>query len=267
MDVSQFQEKLSGICALAAENDKTLTTAQVREYFDGMDLDKSQLLKVLQYLKVQGIGIEGIDAPEGGVVSAQNKDDTPEAEAVPLTPEEEAYLREYKSGMSDGNTKGGRTVDELFRDLSRGEQSAREVLARLYLPVAADLAVQMNCRELHLADLIQEANVSLLTALGRKLPAGQSAGSNQDEPVEKDDAWLRGEIRGGIRRAIEEQGQRKFEDDCLVAKVQTLEAAIKELTEDDEEGETKLSVEELAIILEMDEEEIRGVLRLTGDDK
>lgn len=255
MDVSQFQEKLSGICALAAENDKTLTTAQVREYFDGMDLDKSQLLKVLQYLKVQGIGIEGIDAPEGGAVSVQNKDDTPEAEAVPLTPEEEAYLREYKSGMSDGNTKGGRTVDELFRDLSRGEQSAREVLARLYLPVAADLAVQMNCHELHLSDLIQEANVSLLTALG------------QDEPVDKDDAWLCGEICGGIRRAIEEQGQRKFEDDCLVAKVQKLEAAVKELTEDDEEGETKLSVEELAIILEMDEEEIRGVLRLTGDDK
>lgn len=255
MDVSQFQEKLSGICALAAENDKTLTTAQVREYFDGMDLDKSQLLKVLQYLKLQGIGIEGIDAPEGSFVSAQDKGDTPEAEAVPLTPEEEAYLREYKSGMGGGSTKGGRTVDELFRDLSRGEQSAREVLARLYLPVAADMAVQMNCHELHLSDLIQEANVSLLTALG------------QDEPVEKDDAWLRGEIRGGIRRAIEEQGQRKFEDDCLVAKVQNLEAAVKELTEDDEEGETKLSVEELAIILEMDEEEIRGVLRLTGDDK
>lgn len=255
MDVSQFQEKLSGICALAAENDKTLTTAQVREYFDGMDLDKGQLLKVLQYLKVQGIGIEGIDSLGGGTVSVQNNDNTPETEAVPLTPEEEAYLREYKSGMGGGSAKGGRTVEELFHDLSRGEQSAREVLARLYLPVAADLAVQMNCRELHLSDLIQEANVSLLTALG------------QDEPVEKDDAWLRGEICGGIRRAIEEQGQRKFEDDCLVAKVQNLEAAVKELTEDDEEGETKLSVEELAIILEMDEEEIRGVLRLTGDDK
>lgn len=257
MDVSQFQEKLSGICALAAENDNTLTTAQVREYFDGMDLDKSQLLKVLQYLKVQGIGIEGIDAPGSGAVSAQNENDTPEmgAGAVPLTPEEEAYLREYKSGMSHGSSKGGRTVDELFRDLSRGEQSAREVLARIYLPVAADMAVQMNCRELHLSDLIQEANVSLLTALG------------QTEPVEKDDAWLRGEIRGGIRRAIEEQGQRKFEDDCLVAKVRNLETAVRELTEDDVEGETKLSVDELAIILEMDEEEIRGVLRLTGDDK
>ena len=30
---------------------------------------------------------------------------------------------------------------------------------------------------------------------------------------------------------------------------------------------SKFSVEELAIILDMDEEEIRDVLRLTGDDK
>lgn len=255
MDVSQFQEKLSGICALAAENNKTLTTAQVREYFDGMELDKSQLLKVLQYLKVQGIAIEGIDTPGNGTPSVQDTQEKPEEEAVPLTAEEQAYLREYKDGMGDVSSTGGRTGEELFRDLSRGEQSAREVLARLYFPVAAELAVQMNCRELHLADLIQEANVSLLSALG------------QQEPAEKTDAWLRGEIRGGIRRAIEEQTQRKFEDDCLVAKVQNLEAAVKALTEDDEEGETKLSVEELAIILDMDEEEIRSVLRLTGDDK
>ena len=37
--------------------------------------------------------------------------------------------------------------------------------------------------------------------------------------------------------------------------------------EDDEDEKSKFSVEELAIILDMDVEEIRDVLRLTGDDK
>ena len=60
---------------------------------------------------------------------------------------------------------------------------------------------------------------------------------------------------------------RKFEDDYLVAKVEKLEAAVRELTEDEEDESSKFSVEELAIILDMDEEEIRDVLRLTGDDK
>ena len=59
----------------------------------------------------------------------------------------------------------------------------------------------------------------------------------------------------------------EFEDDYLVAKVEKLEAAVRELTEDEEDESSKFSVEELAIILDMDEEEIRDVLRLTGDDK
>ena len=110
----------------------------------------------------------------------------------------------------------------------------------------------MNCEEIFIADLIQEANISLLMALG------------EEEPEEKDEKWLLGRIRCGIRHAIEEQTQRKFEDDYLVAKVEKLEAAVRELTEDES---SKFSVEELAIILDMDEEEIRDVLRLTGDDK
>ena len=62
-------------------------------------------------------------------------------------------------------------------------------------------------------------------------------------------------------------GRHLIEDDYLVAKVEKLEAAVRELTEDEEDESSKFSVEELAIILDMDEEEIRDVLRLTGDDK
>ena len=48
--------------------------------------------------------------------------------------------------------------------------------------------------------------------------------------------------------------------------IEKLEAAVRELTEDEDEESSKFSVEELAIILDMDEEEIRDVLRLTGYD-
>lgn len=113
----------------------------------------------------------------------------------------------------------------------------------------------MNCEEINIADLIQEANVSLLMALG------------EETEEEKNEKWLMGRIRAGIREAIEIQTQRKFEDDYLVAKVEKLESAVKELAEDEEDGEAKFSIEELAIILDMDADEIRDVLRLTGDDK
>ena len=149
----------------------------------------------------------------------------------------------------------GKESLSLFELISKGDALAQAELSQKYLHAAAEMAVEMNCEEIFIADLIQEANISLLMALG------------EEEPEKKDEKWLLGRIRCGIRHAIEEQTQRKFEDDYLVAKVEKLEAAVRELTEDEEDESSKFSVEELAIILDMDEEEIRDVLRLTGDDK
>ena len=52
--------------------------------------------------------------------------------------------------------------------------------------------------------------------------------------------------------------------ECLMEKVRRLEEDVRTLTEDTSE---KYSVKELSIILDMSEEEIMDVLRLTGDDK
>ena len=48
--------------------------------------------------------------------------------------------------------------------------------------------------------------------------------------------------------------------------MEKLESAVRELS-DDEDEEIKFSINELAIILDMEVDEIRDILRLTGDDK
>lgn len=250
MDVQEFQNKLVKLCKIAEENGKILTGPQVRECFDGMELSKEQLLKIIQYLKVQGITIEGVAAADS--VSEEEKE--PERRAVPLTAEEEAYLKEYRAGLAAA-AGGGKNAEELFRELSEGREGAKTALAERYLSVAAELAVEMNCEEILLADLIQEANLSLLNALG------------QPEPIQKNDEWLRREILRGIAGAIEAQTEQKLNDDSLVARVEKLDNAIRELAEDEEDGKAKFSVNELAIILDMDVEEMQDILRLTGDDK
>ena len=254
MDIQKFQQKLTEVCELGEKNGKVLKPEQIKECFGELDLDKSQLIKILQYLKLKGISIEGAE-----VIAAapqEETEDTSEQEEkkVPLTPEEEAYLKEYLEGL-DEQAQGERSTEELFALLSQGDALAQAELSQKYLRSAAEMAVEMNCEEIFIADLIQEANISLLMALG------------EEEPAQKDEKWLLGRIRAGIRNAIEEQTQRKFEDDYLVAKVEKLESAVRELTEDEDDENSKFSVEELAIILDMDEEEIRDVLRLTGDDK
>ena len=252
MDVVQFQEKLREICELGKQNRNMLTHEQIREHFAGTDLETSQMLKVLQYLKLQGIAIEGEEN-----VSQTEVEEEPQTESkgtsTPLTSEEEAYLKDYLAEVSNGKEVSSEMLHTLFENLADGDAIAEAALTSIYLPVAANMAADMNCTEIQLADLIQEANVVLLTAL------------SDPETERKDDAWLRLQLRKGIIAAIEEQTQKKFQDDCLVAKVEKLENAVKELTDDD--GENRFTIDELAVILDMNVDEIRDILRLTGDDK
>ena len=252
MDVIQFQEKLRNICELGKQNGNMLTHEQIREHFASTDLETSQMLKVLQYLKLQGIMIEGDTVP---VETEEVGETEPESKgtSTPLTSEEEAYLKDYLAEVSNGKEVSPEMLHTLFENLADGDAIAEAALTSIYLPVAANMAADMNCTEIQLADLIQEANVVLLTAL------------SDPETERKDDAWLRLQLRKGIIAAIEEQTQQKFQDECLVTKVEKLESAVKDLTDDD--GENRFTIDELAVILDMNVDEIRDILRLTGDDK
>lgn len=248
MEIAEFKKKLEEICALAVKNNKVISAEKLRETLQGIDLDKGQLVRLLQYLTQQGISVEGLDVSTGntGAETAQE-----ERKTIPLTPEEKEYLKQYKQEL-EMFAPNAKTTEELFAQLVEGKEEAKAELASRYFIRAAELAAELNCEEIFLADLIQEANVSLLAALD----------SGRESPLNEE--RLCGMVREGIENAIRQQEQTKFQDDCLVAKVQNLESAVRDLSEDD--GETKFTVNELAIILDMEVEEIQDILRLTGDN-
>ena len=257
MDIKLFQQKLNEICDIAEENGKQLSQQQIREHFDESDLNTSQLVKILQYLKLKGITIEGAEEAAGAsaadTVSTHNtKQEEFPGTRTALTPEEQTYLRDYIESFSPEGLDS-EDLSSLFQAFASGDAAAEGELTQFYMAQAAQMAAELNCEEIYLADLIQEANLALLAAL------------RESEPQEKDDTWMRGRIRSGILHAIEEQTQQKFRDDYLVSKVENLESAVKELTDDDDT--TRFTIDELAVILDMNVDEIRDVLRLTGDDK
>ena len=241
MDIKLFQQKLNDICAIAEENNKQLSQQQIRDHFDESDLSTSQLVKILQYLKLKGITIEGTDEGTGAdradAVSSesQDKEELPGTRAA-LTAEEQAYLSDYMENFSPEGLDPD-DLASLFQAFAKGDTAAEGALTQFYMAQAAQMAAELNCEEIHLADLIQEANLALLASL------------KETDPQEKNDTWM----------------QQKFRDDYLVSKVENLEAAVKELTDDDDA--TKFTIDELAVILDMNVDEIRDVLRLTGDDK
>ena len=243
MNVQEFQNKLKEVQEIAKQHENTLKASEIRQVFDGCDLDKSQLLGVLKYLTSQGILIEGME-----IAGEDAKE--PEHKKIPLTPEEEAYFKSYIEELpkiSDIDKDG------VFDALAKGNQEAMQTLTSYYMKTAADLAVEMNIEEIQLADLIQEANLCLIQALG-----------NAGEEI-RDEQWLLGELRKGIQLVLEEQTQRKFEDDSLVARVEKLERDVRDLN-DGEDEKNAFTIDELAIILDMKVDEIRDILRLTGDD-
>ena len=254
MDIKiNFSKSLIDICAIAEENNKQLSQQQIRDHFDESDLSTSQLVKILQYLKLKGITIEGTGADRADAVSSesQDKEELPGTRAA-LTAEEQAYLSDYMESFSPEGLDPD-DLASLFQAFAKGDTAAEGALTQFYMAQAAQMAAELNCEEIHLADLIQEANLALLASL------------KETDPQEKNDTWMRGRIRSGILHAIEEQTQQKFRDDYLVSKVENLEAAVKELTDDDDAS--KFTIDELAVILDMNVDEIRDVLRLTGDDK
>lgn len=243
MNVQEFQNKLKEVQEIAKQHENTLKAAEIRKVFEGCDLDKSQLLGVLKYLTSQGILIEGME-------TAGEEAKEPEHKKVPLTPEEEAYLKSYLEELPEVSEIN---KEALFEALAAGDQGALQSLASYYMKTAADMAVEMNIEEIQLADLIQEANLCLIQALG-----------NTGEEC-RDEQWLLGEMRKGIQLVLEEQTQRKFEDDSLVARVEKLEKDVRDLN-DGEDEKNAFTIDELAIILDMKVDEIRDILRLTGDD-
>lgn len=244
MDVKEFQNKLKEIQEVAKAQGNTLKAGQIRECFAGGDLDRNQLLGVLKYLTTRGIEIEG--------AAVQTEETQEERKQIPLTGEEEAYLKEYIETLPEAGS--AEEKETMFRKLAEGDQMAVQTLAAWYLKEAADLAVEMNAEEIFLGDLIQEANVSLMQALGG---AGDTLRTEE---------WLLKQVKLGLTKVLEEQSQQKFADDSLIARVEKLENAVRELS-DDEDGKCEFSVAELAVILDMNVEEIRDTLRLTGDDK
>lgn len=132
MDIKLFQQKLNDICAIAEENNKQLSQQQIRDHFDESDLSTSQLVKILQYLKLKGITIESADeaasAARADAVSSESsdKEELPGTRAA-LTAEEQAYLNDYMESFSPEGLDPD-DLASLFHAFAKGDTAAEGAL-------------------------------------------------------------------------------------------------------------------------------------------
>ncbi len=228
--LKEYGDQIQELCRTASAQNMKLRPEQVRDAFADMKPGNREMLEILRHLNERGIRLEMVIKPEGsdGRPEPCSSPETP----VPLSAQEQEYLERYLSEL--------KTQDEVDR---------KAILP--YLIMAAEMAAEMHSDVIPLPDLIQEANIALLLAL-------------EEKNIEKtEESRIAGKIRMGIEEAIQRQAALKQTDNILVEKVSKLEKAVREANG---EGGEMFSIAELAVLLDMDPEEIKAILRLTGDE-
>lgn len=248
MDMREFQEKLEQLMELAAKQEKNLNNEQILEIFGMNQLSPQQLQSLYEYLRIQGIRIQGADLAPMDIGKALDPQE--EQKPVILEAEDEQCLKEYEEMLRQFPSEKEGEREALLLQAVTDVAGVQERLAQLYLKEILQYARKLWRQGIYIGDLIQEGNMSLLLALAEEMPEEGKA------------AWMEQRLLDGMESWVKEQTEQKYRDESMVEKVRKLEAAIRELSDDEEQ---KFSVEELAAYLDMDEEEIRAVLRLTSE--
>ena len=248
IDKLAFKHRLDEVLEEAKKQGGKITSEEVEKYFQEEALLKEQMELVYDYLLSQKIAVRGY-TKQGGRVQERG-------EVMTLSQEEKEYLEEYLQDLSA--MKAGTREEELrlAKLVYQGDSLSKSRLTELYLKKVVEVGEGLNHPEIFMGDLIQEGNVSLMLAL-ESLPDVDEVG------LEEVESYIMGEIRQGMQMLIEETVELKSRDQKMVQKVTDLDEGITKLTE---ELGRKVTIEELSIYMEVSEEEILEIMKLTGED-
>lgn len=232
-----FREMLSKIKEAADASDNLISREEIRELLGTLPLEETHFEMIYNYLQEQGIRI--VDSRE-------------EAEGYPQE-EPQKSLSLYLEELVNLDQEIFQDERELMRQVLAGDQTACRRLIESYLPVICEMASEYKEGLLPVEDLIQEGNLGLLTAVGQLGEFENGAACR---------AHILNKINEAMEAAIEESSQSHKMNEGIVSRVNHLNEAVKNLEQD---LEHKVSAEELSAYLEMPLEEIRDVLRMSGD--
>ena len=211
----------------------------VRAAFAELSLDEAQLLLVYDYLEKHHIGVDRGASAESFSEAA-------------LTAEETDYLQEYLEALKDLPELSSGEQEALYLSAMAGERSAQKRLIEVFLPKVPDMARLYAGQGVLLEDLIGQGNMALsegVTVLGAAENAKEAEGML---------AWC---VMDAMEKLVAEGAENRNADKELEEKVNLLAEQAKELAQD---LRRKVTIKELAQEIEMPEEEIRDVYRVSG---
>ena len=253
MDIKEFQEKLVQLIGIANEHNKNLLHEDILKIFGENQLSVQQLQSLYEYLRLQGIRIEGIALQEQDFEVKKSMDKSEqkeEKEAERMDPEAKAAYQEQVDDMNLFPKEQDGEREHLLQEYAGGNRKVQERLLQIYRKDILAFTKMLYKKGIYVEDMIQEGNMSFLTIVPEEIPE------------ENADGWVKAQILSGMNDWMMEQTEQKLHDEYMVEKVRKLESAIKELADGEEQ---KFTIEELSAFLDMDVEEIQSIVSLTGN--
>lgn len=161
------------------------------------------------------------------------------------------YLAELE-GLTACTEEETRT---LLGRLSQGDEAAKTRLMEGHLKVITELTEGYKDRGLPLGDLVQEANMALILAVG------QAGKVKMTEPSEFE-LLVKRQVEEALEAALEEQKASDQVGEELLARVNVLKDISQQMAE---ELGREATVEELAEKMKMTVDQIKDIMKLTLD--
>ena len=238
MDKEQllFAQTLEQLKETARLQENMLTSEQVQEAFESMNLGEAQLALIHEYLQKNNIGID-----EPGKVDENLTDEDVNYLAI--------YLDELKElpVVSDGE-KRAVMMSAIAQDMT-----ACNKLVEIFLPQVVEIAKLYAGQGALVEDLIGEGNVALATAVTML---------DCVESIDEVEGFLGKMIMDAMQDYIGEDSDNKSVDEQILEKVNRIHEKAKEMAE---ELLRKVTVAELAKEMGIEEEEIFEAIRLSAN--
>lgn len=220
MEEKEFRSQLMESMKLARKQGMCLSEEQIHSFFPDIQQGSEQMGFLLEYYKNQKIGVG----------------DRKEVEEY-LSMEDRNYLEEYLNGISAIESMEPEELKAVMLSAIAGDQDAKEVLLQQFLPKTAELAKLYAGQGVMLEDLIGEGNMALLEA------AGQMECLDTDGDIlEETEGFLGNYMMKAMERLINEELEKKNDDEEVLKKVNQVADAARELSE---ELRRKVSPEEI----------------------
>ena len=232
-----FREMLTEIKHAADAAGNVISKEEIREILGNLPLEEELFQLIYGYLAEQNITVVDFN------------------EEVEELPEEEdrRSLSIYLDELADLEKEVFEDEHELLKLAAAGDAGARNRLVEGYLPGICEMASDYDGDEIPAEDLIQEGNLGLLMALESLQEFDSPAACR---------AHILNSINQAMEQAIKDSRDERKMGEGIVSRVNHLNEAVQNLEQD---LEHKVSAEELSAYLEMPLEEIRDILRMSGD--